>query len=186
MKAMANGTGGMITVRRRNPVPFIGAGVAFFLYGVSAVIAGLGGIVKAAVLGGIVYFLLRLFFRDRVEQREAAPQTGDVNADQLIVEAREALGRIRAANDAIADVSLSRTIERIEEKTRAILLRLEEKPETITSLRPFLRYYLPTTCKILDARAMLEPGKVTPTDDALQTRRRTENMLGQIDTAFTK
>ena len=77
----------------------------------------------------------------------------DMTADQLC---HVMLAAIAAANDAIADPKLSAQIDDIESTCRVILQRLEEQPNMLSSLRTFLRYYLPATLKLLNARAQLE------------------------------
>ena len=54
----------------------------------------------------------------------------------------------------------------------------------LSSLRTFLRYYLPTTLHLLDARAKLENTANTP--KARQVRARISEALGVIDKAFLK
>lgn len=175
----------MKTIRKRSPLPFLGAGIVFFLYGLRNPMSRFGEYLLAAVLAFLAYWICRMIWKDRLIKQELPPQTGDVQCDSLIVEARKSLEVIQAANDAIADPILSRTIESIEGSARVILNRLEEKPDLHAQLRTFLRYYLPTTCKILDARALLEPGD-RESANAKQTRDRTERMLQQINTAFGK
>ena len=87
---------------------------------------------------------------------ETAPKSGNAEVDALIREARAQLNQIAAANDAIADPKLSAQIEDIESTCRVILQQLEEQPNMLSSLRTFLRYYLPATLKLLNARAQLE------------------------------
>ena len=56
-------------------------------------------------------------------------------------------GRCNLVKSQIAD---------IENTCRKILARLEEQPNMLSSLRTFLRYYLPVTLRLLDERAKLE------------------------------
>ena len=95
-------------------------------------------------------------YPDRVIEVETAPKSGNAEVDALIREARGQLDQIADANDAIADPALSRQIEDIEATCRLILQRLEEQPNMLSQLRTFLRYYLPATLKLLNARAALE------------------------------
>jgi hypothetical protein len=142
--------------------------------------------ISLGLLAMTVYWISRLFWRSKVVEVEVEPDSGDAAADELIREARQAVTRMRACNDAIADPILSRTIDHIETSARHMLLRIEEKPELQNQLRTFLRYYLPATVKILDARAELEPGRGSTSKAAFETRARTEKMLEQIDKAFIK
>ena len=175
----------MKTIRRKSPMPFLIAGFAALLYGVSKSLYTFRHYVLLAALVLATYWFCRIFWKDKIIQIETAPNTGDDTANALINEAREALKSIRASNDAIADASVSRTIDSIEGGAREILKRIEEKPQLAGQMRTFLRYYLPTTVKILDARKQLEPNAATrASNEARATRERTERMLGHIDEAF--
>lgn len=141
----------------RSGAPFLMAGAAVLAV---ALILGIGTAVSYLLAGavGIGTFVVckKKVFPDRVIEVESAPKSGNADADALILEARAQLDEIRRANDAIAEEQLSRQIEDIEATSRLILARLEEQPEMLSSLRTFLRYYLPATLKLLDARARLE------------------------------
>jgi len=177
----------MKQVRRKSPFPFLIAGVLSLSYGITASIHTVGQYISMLFLAFMAYWFCRIFFRDRIIEIETAPNTGDDTANQLITETREAIRKVRAANDAIPDVRVSKTIDSIENHARELLHRLEENPSLGSQLRTFMRYYLPTTVKILDARAKLEPGagaSVSISREAMQTRDRTERMLTLIDEAF--
>lgn len=107
-------------------------------------------------MGCAAFALGKKKYPDRVVKMETAPKSGNAEVDALIREARGQLDQIAAANDAIADPALSRQIEDIEATCRQILQRLEEQPNMLSQLRTFLRYYLPATLKLLNARAALE------------------------------
>ena len=110
----------------------------------------------------------------------------DENASlgDVISEGREAMRRIRRANDLIPDPMLSGQIDSIEESCGQILTILEQRPQLLPQLRTFLRYYLPTTLRLLDARAKLELTANTP--KAREVRTRISDALGVIDKAFRK
>ena len=140
----------------KSGMPFVIAGVAVLAF---ALIFGIGSgfsYVLAALVGVAGFFGGKQVFPDQVIEVETAPKSGNAEVDSLIQEARGQLEAIAAANDAIADPKLSAQIEDIESTSRQILMRLEEQPDMLGSLRTFLRYYLPTTKKILDVRAGLE------------------------------
>lgn len=168
----------------RSGMPFVIAGGAVFVY---ALIFGIGSIpsyVVAAVLGVAGFVAGRAMFPDQVIEIEAAPKSGNAEVDALITEARGQIEDIHAANEAIADPKLSAQIEDIEKTGREILLRLEEQPDMLGSLRTFLRYYLPTTKKLLDVRAGLE-GDVTSGRN-LQIAGRINEAVSQVQDALHK
>ena len=116
-----------------------------------------------------------------------AQETADAAGDEcsaVIREGREALRSIRHANDLIPDPALSAQIDSIEQSCSQILTILEQRPTLLPQLRTFLRYYLPTTLKLLDARARLENTANTP--KAREVRARISEALGVIDKAFQR
>ena len=119
---------------------------------------------------------------DAAEKTEPQGEQTDVSA--VIREGQEALRRIRRANDLIADPELSARIDAIEMSCGQILSILEQRPQLLPQLRTFLRYYLPATLRLLDARAKLENTASTP--KALEVRQRISDALGVIDGAFRK
>ena len=108
----------------------------------------------------------------------------DAEVGEVIRAGRSAMRRIRAANDIIADPELSAQIDSIENSCAQILSILEQRPQLLTQLRTFLRYYLPTTLKLLDACAKLENTASTP--KAREVRARISEAVGAIDKAFLK
>ena len=110
----------------------------------------------------------------------------DENADvaEVIRAGRDAMRRIREANDIIKDEELSAQIYSIEGSCAQILSILEQRPQLLSQLRTFLRYYLPTTLKLLDARAKLENSAKTA--KAREVRARISEAVGAIDKAFLK
>ena len=144
----------------RSGMPFVTAGAAVLLF---ALIFGMGsvpGYILGIAVGVAGYFAGKRIFPDVTVEVDAAPKSGNAEVDALIVEARAQLAEIEAANRAISDAGLTARINDIVETGGKILQRLEEQPDMLSQLRTFLRYYLPTTKKILEARAQLE-GEVT-------------------------
>jgi len=123
--------------------------------------------------------------RSAMEQ-EAPRQPLDENAslEDVLTEGRDALRRIRRANDLIPDPMLSEQIDSIEASCSQILSILEQRPHLLPQLRTFLRYYLPTTLRLLDARAKLELTANTP--KAREVRTKISEALGVISKAFLK
>ena len=140
----------------RSGAPFLFAGCGVMAVALTAGIGTIPSYLLAAGVGCIAFAVGKAKFPDRVIEVETAPKSGNAEVDALIREARAQLNQIAAANDAIADPKLSAQIEDIESTCRVILQRLEEQPNMLSSLRTFLRYYLPATLKLLSARAQLE------------------------------
>ena len=168
----------------RSGAPFVLAGVAVLLY---ALVLGVGSVfsyIAAAAAGVLGFSVGKKLFPVRVVEVERAPQSGSKEVDALIAEARAQLDAIAEANDAIAEAALSAQIEDIEATCRKILLRLEEQPGMLSTLRTFLRYYLPATLKLLSARAKLEH-EVNAGENA-QIAQKIREAMAQVQEAFHK
>lgn len=124
--------------------------------------------------------------RRQQEAQTSADIPFDEHADvgEVIRAGRDAMRRIRRANDIIEDAGLSAQIDSIEHSCEQILSILEQRPQLLSQLRTFLRYYLPTTLRLLDARAKLEDS--ARTSKAREVRARISEAIGAIDKAFLK
>ena len=170
------------TIRSGAPLLLAGLGVMAV-----ALTMGLGSVFSyllALTVGAGLFAAGRRAFPDRVIEVERGPQSGNAEVDALIREARAQLEQIAAANEAIAEPELSAQIEDIEATCRRILALLEEKPNMLSSLRTFLRYYLPATLKLLSARAKLED-EVSAGQSA-QIAARIREAMAQVQTALHK
>ncbi len=108
------------------------------------------GILRPAWLDLKTY---RLMMTEYTETQAAQPEE---KKEEAIPRNDRILRQIRADNDLIADVEVSRKIDRIEDLTRKIFAILEQRPEKEAQLYNFLNYYLPTTLKALESYARLE------------------------------
>lgn len=162
--------------------PYVTAGLAVLLVALVVGIGSLPGYFLAAAFGALGFVMGRRAFPDRVVEIERAPQSGSAEVDALIAEAREQLAAIARANEAIAERELSAQIDDIEATCRTILQRLEEQPNMLSSLRTFLRYYLPATLRLLEERAKLE--NEVSENAAIAVRIRAA--MAQVQAAFHK
>lgn len=160
--------------------PYVAAGAAVLLV---ALVLGIGSALSyviAAAAFALAFAMGKKMFPERVIEVARAPQSGNSEVDALITEARTQLDAIAAANDVIAEAQLSAQIEDIENTCRTILARLEEQPNMLSTLRTFLRYYLPATLKLLEARAKLEG------EGNAQIEQKIRDAMAQVQTAFHK
>lgn len=171
--------------RRPSPMPYLLAGAVFLLYGILRPMAGAMSYLVGAVIAVGGYFVGRGIWPDQRIKIELPPDTGDVNTNLLLTEARQQLTAIRVSNEQIDDPKVSRTIDSIEAICLNILARLEENPELYGQLRTFLRYYLPTTEKLLASRAAIKQGGDTG-ENARKVTERTDRVLPEIERAFEK
>ncbi|MGN0776427.1 MAG: 5-bromo-4-chloroindolyl phosphate hydrolysis family protein [Candidatus Ventricola sp.] len=166
----------------RSGAPYVTAGLAVLAVALVLGIGSLLSYVIAAAAGVLGFLAGKKIFPDRVVEIERAPRSGNAEVDALIAEARGQLAAIARANDAIAERELSAQIEDIETTCRTILQRLEEQPDMLSSLRTFLRYYLPATLKLLEARAKLEH----EVNENAQIAQKIRTAMAQVQTAFHK
>jgi hypothetical protein len=171
--------------KKRSPLPFLAAGFVFLLVGLfSAMVHALDYLFAALVSCGM-FFMSRLVFKDQEVRIELPPDTGDAQTDQLIAEARTMLSSFHVLEEQIEDKTVSGHIIRIEKKCAQILSRLKEQPALLSQLRTFLRYYLPTTHKLLEARAAIEKSGMS-SENARLVCERTDRVLPEIERAFGK
>jgi len=166
----------------RSGAPYVAAGAAVLFVALTIGIGSMVSYVFAAAAFALGYVGGKKAFPDRVIEVERAPESGSAEADALITEARAQLKAIAEANDAIAEEALSAQIGDIEQTCRMILARLEEQPDMLSSLRTFLRYYLPATMKLLQTRAQLE----NEMDENEQIAQKIRTAMAQVQTAFHK
>ena len=168
----------------RSGAPYVTAGLAVLA---AALVLGIGSLLSygIAAAAGVLGFLAgKRLFPDRVVEIERAPRSGNAEVDALIAEARGQLAAIAQANEAIAERELSAQIDDIEATCRTILQRLEEQPNMLSSLRTFLRYYLPATLKLLQERAKLE--HEVNAGASAQIAEKIRAAMAQVQAAFHK
>ncbi len=171
---------------RASGMPYALAGVVFFLIAGTNSVCSLGSYIWPTVAAIIAFRIGKGIWKGTKTVREIEPDTGDAQCDALLKEAREALAAIRKTDDGIADEGVSQCIREIDQICRQILLKLEEQPELYSQLRTFLRYYLPTTRKILDNRALIEQRGTMDDENARAVCERTDRLLPEIRRAFQK
>ena len=164
----------------RSGAPYVAAGAAVLFVALTVGIGSAVSYVFAAAAFALGYVGGKKVFPDRVIQVQRAPQSGNAEVDALIAEARGQLDAIARTNDVIAEEALSAQIADIESTCRTILDRLEEQPNMLSSLRTFLRYYLPATLKLLEARAKLEG------EENAQIAGKIRDAMAQVQKAFHK
>lgn len=133
-------------------------GLVFLAYGLIFPLYKLGHLIAALALSAAASALAMHFAPKKtvfVKEKEQPVQTGDETADRLIQEGREAVERLRRANDLIDDPQLSAQMDRMERAGKGIFAAIAEKPEKAPQVRRFMNYYLPTSLKILESYAKL-------------------------------
>lgn len=127
----------------------------------------------------------------KAEAQKAASGAGTSGAgDGLSAEVREVidegrayLKQIKESNDAIPGEEISAKISRLELVIERIFNRVEQHPELVEELRRFMKYYLPTTVKLLAAYEELDRQEIQG-PNILKSKEEIENTLDTINKAF--
>ena len=110
------------------------------------------------------------------EPKVAATPTSEFDHDFRI-------SAIRRANDRIDDAELSAKIDRLEQVTGRIFKFIEDNPKSADKANTFLKYYLPTTQKLLDSYADFEEAGVSG-ENLNQAKERIEQTMDNIIAGF--
>lgn len=75
---------------------------------------------------------------------------------KAIEEGNSYMQKIRRANDAIPDEEITAKLDRMEELIRKIFEVLKKNPDQLPKLRKFMKYYMPTTLKLVNVYQELD------------------------------
>jgi 5-bromo-4-chloroindolyl phosphate hydrolysis protein len=116
------------------------------------------------------------------EQKEQTnPKEAELTA--IIKEGNQNLQQIRAANDALTGEVISQKLDRLENVTARIFACVRKHPEKVLDIRRFLRYYMPTTLKLVKSYEEFELQPVKG-ENITKAKEEIERALDTINTAF--
>ena len=118
-------------------------------------------------------------------EKEEKSHTGNPEVDKIIDEGREYLKKLRAADDAIPDETLSEDITRMERASADIFRYIADHPEKAPQIRKFMNYYLPTTLKLLGSYQRLSAQNVKG-ENITSTLFNIAGMMHTVADAFEK
>ena len=118
-------------------------------------------------------------------EKEEKSHTGNPEVDKIIDEGREYLKKLRAADDAIPDETLSEDITRMERASADIFRYIADHPEKAQQIRKFMNYYLPTTMKLLNSYQRLSAQNVKG-ENITSTLFNIAGMMHTVADAFEK
>ena len=75
---------------------------------------------------------------------------------KAIEEGNNYMQKLRRANDAIPDEEITAKLDRMEELIRKIFEVLKKNPDQLPKLRKFMKYYMPTTLKLVNVYQELD------------------------------
>lgn len=123
--------------------------------------------------------------KPKEEEKPKPSRTGNPEVDKIIDEGNEYLKKLRAANDAIPDETLSADIERMEKASADIFRFIGDHPEKAPQIRKFMNYYLPTTLKLLNSYQRLSAQSVKG-ENITSTMFNIAGMMHTVADAFEK
>ena len=93
---------------------------------------------------------------------------------------------IHECNDAIPGESMSQKLETLENIMKRIFEQLKKSPESCEDLQKLMKYYLPTTTKLIDAYRDMDAHPSYGSNNIESTKKEIEDTLDIINDAFAK
>ncbi len=119
--------------------------------------------------------------RQEVVNGQYSPQV-----QQILEEGTAYIEHIRRCNEAIPGEVMSSKLETLENIMKRIFEQLKKDPESGAELQKFMKYYLPTTTKLLDAYCELDARPSYGSNNIETTKKEIEDTLDVINAAFAK
>ena len=191
----------MKLVHRGSPAKYYITGAAALFYAMNYPLYEIAHfIVFGLVLAGVFLLSGKLFkgkkefvpiepeqpkVKEQPKQEEKPSETGNPEVDKIINEGRQYLKKLRAANDAIPEETLSEDIDRMEKASADIFRFVADHPEKAPQIRKFMNYYLPTTLKLLNSYQRLSAQSVRG-ENITSTMFNIAGMMHTVANAFEK
>jgi 5-bromo-4-chloroindolyl phosphate hydrolysis protein len=124
--------------------------------------------------------------RSKAAQEEEQRKQTDPKAAELEAVKKEGsdyLRQIREANEALPEKEISDKLDQLENVTARIFVCVEQHPEKLPDIRSFMRYYLPTTLKLVKAYREFEEQPVQG-ENIKKAKAEIERALDTVNVAF--
>ena len=123
------------------------------------------------------------------EEKETAELPPEVR--KLIADGKNYIEKIRKSNDAISDEEVSQKLYDLEIVTRKIFEYVKDHPECADDTKKLMKYYLPTTIKLLDSyekltEEELEGQHPEQLNNIAKSKKEIEDTLDTLNQAFAK
>lgn len=119
--------------------------------------------------------------RAKEEKKKTDPKSAELEAVRR--EGNEYLLEIRTANDEIPDEAVSGKLYQLESVTGRIFQCVEQHPQKLPDIRKFMRYYLPTTLKLVKSYQEFVKQPVQG-ENIRKAKEEIEHALDTINVAF--
>lgn len=123
--------------------------------------------------------------KEQQEKQDLFEKTTPPEVREVLETGAAYIKEIRRCNDAILGEEISNKIDKIELVVRKIFKRVEQHPENVNDLRKFMKYYLPTTIKLLRAYEELDQQEVQG-ENMINSKKEIEKTLDTLNIAFEK
>lgn len=108
------------------------------------------------------------------------------NVRSILREGNKYIQHIRESNDAIPGEVMSQKLYTLEDIMSRIFEQLKKHPESAEDLQKMMKYYLPTTSKLIDAYREMDGQPSYGENNIAKTKMEIENTLDIINEAFGK
>ena len=176
--------GPMREIREKFPSEWYAAGVFCLLWACVFPLYRIHHFLLCAGLACAAAFLAKKLTPERIRlEPYEQPLTGDALVDEILRQGEDAVRKLRSANDALADESISASLASIETACTRIFAYIRQNPRQAGQIRKFMNYYLPTLLQLLDTLTGLEAAGASGQNiDA--SKQRIAGVLQQAAAAF--
>lgn len=171
------------TIVKPSAVPVLGIGGAWLLYCLVLPLYRPWHLLFPILLSAAAFFVLKKLFPGKTVTVKVS--SGNPDLDTMMDEGERAIARMRALNDAIADETISRRIDELEDLTNRIFESVQRDPSKLPQIRRFMNYYLPTTLKLLEQYSVMQHQSLSKGNVA-EALRKIEGMMQTVVVAFSK
>ena len=177
---------------QRKVISILGIGLTWLIYAVIGEFRRPVHFIFCAVLSVWVFLALRLLLnrlpgKEEPEpvKEEPVPPREKTETELLLEQGEKYLDELRLLDEQIPGVELSAKLKQITDLTALILDVVKKQPEKRKSIDQLMRYYLPTTIKLLKQYVTLQDQKVQGENigDGMQ---KVEGMLDGVILAMQK
>ena len=171
------------TIVKPSAVPILSIGGVWLVYGLFLPMYRPWHLVFPIFASVAAFFVLKKLFPGKTVTVKVS--SGNPDLDTMMEEGERAIAKMRALNDAIADETLSRRIDELEDLTNRIFQSVQRNPSKLPQIRRFMNYYLPTTLKLLEQYSVLQHQNLAQGNVA-RALEKIEGMMQTIVLAFSK
>lgn len=123
---------------------------------------------------------------DAIQIREIKYEEYPEEVRKVLNEGEKYIQQIREANDAIPGEVMSQKLDTLEDIMKRIFEQLKKDPASVDDLQKLMKYYLPTTAKLIEAYKELDGKPSYGEQNIANTKKEIEDSMDVINDAFGK